>query len=171
MQTNNTRNGCCAKCLKHSTKPGKHWAKAFSSVTLSKESSTNCISTTVSLPSIFLSGTRHSLCRVSLGTRQRKVVVTSPGNGDGAFAECHKVTLDKGSLFAKCALYRHSAKKLHVGPFTRSFAERIRWHSTKTLSLSSARLTITRQRDHRWAPLSVPLPSALGGTQQSLLLC
>jgi hypothetical protein len=38
----------------------------------------------------FLSGTRQRLCRVSLGTRQRKVVVTTPGNGDGAFAECSR---------------------------------------------------------------------------------
>jgi hypothetical protein len=40
---------------------------------------------------------------VSLGTRQRKAVVTTPGNGDG-------VTLGKGSLFAECPLYRHLAK-------------------------------------------------------------
>jgi hypothetical protein len=57
--------------------------------------------------------------------------------------------------FAKCPLYRLSAKKLHVGPITRSFTERIRWHSAKTTSLSSVRLTNTWQRDHQWAPLSV----------------
>jgi hypothetical protein len=38
----------------------------------------------------FLSGTRQRLCRVSLGTRQRKSAVTAPGNGDDAFAECSR---------------------------------------------------------------------------------
>jgi hypothetical protein len=80
----------------------------------------------------FLSSTRQSICRVSLGTRQSKVVVTVPGNDDGACAEC--------------PLYRHSAKKLPVGPFIRSFVERIRWYSAKTPSLPSAHLTSTRQR-------------------------
>jgi hypothetical protein len=114
----------------------------------------------------FLSGTRQSFYRVSLGTWQRKVAVTAPGNGDGA---C--VTLGKGSLFAERQLYRHSAKKLHVGPFTRSFAKRITWHSAKAPSLPSARWTSTRQRDHQRTPLSVPLPSAFVGTRQSLLVC
>jgi hypothetical protein len=36
----------------------------------------------------FLSGTRQRLCRVSVGTRQRKGAVTALGNGDGSFAEC-----------------------------------------------------------------------------------
>jgi hypothetical protein len=36
----------------------------------------------------FLSGTRQRLCRVPVGTQQRKVAVMTPGNGDGAFAEC-----------------------------------------------------------------------------------
>jgi hypothetical protein len=31
-----------------------------------------------------------SLCRVSLGTQQRKSTVTTTGNGDGAFAECFR---------------------------------------------------------------------------------
>jgi hypothetical protein len=35
----------------------------------------------------FLSGTRQRLSRVSAGTRQIKVTVTTTGNGDGAFAE------------------------------------------------------------------------------------
>jgi hypothetical protein len=38
---------------------------------------------------------RVLLCRVSLGTRQRKVTVTAPGDGDGAVAECHRMTLGK----------------------------------------------------------------------------
>jgi hypothetical protein len=69
----------------------------------------------------FLSGTRQILCWVSLGTRQRKVTVTAPGNRDNVFAECL--------------------------PF------------------------YTHQRRHQRVPLSVSLPSALGGTRQSLLLC
>jgi hypothetical protein len=44
----------------------------------------------------FLSGTRQRICRVPFGTRQRKVVVTAPSDGDGSFAEC---------------LLRHSAKR------------------------------------------------------------
>jgi hypothetical protein len=83
----------------------------------------------------------------------------------------HRATLGKGSLFAECPLYWHSTKKLPVGPYTRSFAERIRWHSAKAHSLPSARWASTRQRDHQRSLLLVPLPSALGGTRQRLLLC
>jgi hypothetical protein len=36
----------------------------------------------------FLSGTRQRLCRVPPSTLERKVVVTVPSDGDGAFAEC-----------------------------------------------------------------------------------
>jgi hypothetical protein len=36
----------------------------------------------------FLSGTRQRLCRVPFGTRQRKVTITAPSDGDGSFAEC-----------------------------------------------------------------------------------
>ena len=50
----------------------------------------------------FLSGTRQRLYRVSLGTRQRKVAITAPGDGNEAVAECHRVALGKGSLFAEC---------------------------------------------------------------------
>jgi hypothetical protein len=80
---------------------------------------------------------------------KKKIAATVPGNCDGAYAECHKVTLDKGSLFA----------------------ERIRWHSAKAPSLPSARWISTRQRDHQQVPLLVRLPSAFVGTRQSLLLC
>jgi hypothetical protein len=47
----------------------------------------------------FLSGTRQRLCRVSFGTRQKKVTVTAPSDGDGSFAECPR---------------RHSAKKVYL---------------------------------------------------------
>jgi hypothetical protein len=45
----------------------------------------------------FLSGTRQRFCRVPSDTRQRKVTVTVPSDGDGSFAEC---------------LLWHSAKRL-----------------------------------------------------------
>jgi hypothetical protein len=35
-----------------------------------------------------LSGNRQRICRVPFGTRQRKVVVTVPSDGNGSFAEC-----------------------------------------------------------------------------------
>jgi hypothetical protein len=41
------------KCLKHSSKPGKHSVKALPSVTHDKESSTNCTSATTSSLSTF----------------------------------------------------------------------------------------------------------------------
>jgi hypothetical protein len=36
----------------------------------------------------FLSDTRQRISRVPFGTRQRKVAVTAPSDGDGSFAEC-----------------------------------------------------------------------------------
>jgi hypothetical protein len=81
------------------------------------------------------------------------------------------VTLVKGSLFVECLLYWHSAKKHPVGTFASSFAERIRRHLAKALSLPSARRTSSRQREHQRAPLSVHLPSIVGGTRQRLPLC
>jgi hypothetical protein len=36
----------------------------------------------------FLSGTRQRICRVPFDTRQRKVTVTTPSDGDGSFPEC-----------------------------------------------------------------------------------
>jgi hypothetical protein len=38
----------------------------------------------------FLSSTQQKLCRVSLGTRQRKDAITATGNGDDVFAECSR---------------------------------------------------------------------------------
>jgi hypothetical protein len=123
---------------------------------------------TVVLPSVW--STRQNL----ENTRQRRLGELYIGNDFFAeyflFAECysvlgkekpssryqvteyvpsaHRVTLDKGSLFAECPLYWHSAKKLPVGPFTNSVAERIMRHSAKATSLPSVGLTSTRQRDH-----------------------
>jgi hypothetical protein len=76
-----TGNRLFAECLKHSAKPGKHLTTCLPSVTLCKEISTNCTLATTSLSSTFYR---------SLGTRQRKVVITAVGTGDGAFAECSR---------------------------------------------------------------------------------
>jgi hypothetical protein len=93
-----------------------------------------------------LLGTRQRFCRVLFDTRQRKVTVTAPNDGDGSFAEC---------------LPRHSAKTGPVGPTASSCAESARRHSAKKATLPSVWWTGTRQRVLQWAPLSVPLPSAL----------
>jgi hypothetical protein len=50
---NTTGIGFFAECLEYSAKLGKHSTKALSSATLDKESSTNYISATTSLPSTF----------------------------------------------------------------------------------------------------------------------
>jgi hypothetical protein len=81
------------------------------------------------------------------------------------------VILDKASLFAECLLCWRSAKKLLVGPFSSAFAESIRWHLSKALFLPSASWTSSQQRNHQRAPLSVPLPSSLGGTRQRNNIC
>ena len=94
----------------------------------------------------FLSGTRQRLCRVPFGTRQRKVTVTAPSDGDGSFAEC---------------LRRHSAKTGPVDPTASLCAESPSRHSAKEVSLPSVWWTGTRQRTLQWAPLPVSLPSAL----------
>ena len=73
-----------AVCSKHTAKAILHSAKALPSVTLGKERSANCTSTTTSLPSTFC----RALGKVPFVTRQRKVTVTAPSDGDGSFAEC-----------------------------------------------------------------------------------
>jgi hypothetical protein len=77
-----------AECLKHSAKPKKHSAKALPSVTLDKEGLANSASAKPSLPSAFSRALSKEVCRVPESTRQRKAVVTVPGDGDGGFAEC-----------------------------------------------------------------------------------
>jgi hypothetical protein len=57
--------------------------------TLGKEGSANSGSAKPSLPSAFSLALGKTLCRVSESTRQRKAAVTTPGDGDGGFAECH----------------------------------------------------------------------------------
>jgi hypothetical protein len=62
----------------------KHSAKTLSSVALDKEISANSTSAMTSLPSTFY----RALGKV--GTRQRKMAVTAPGDGGGDFAECSR---------------------------------------------------------------------------------
>ena len=71
----------------------------------------------------FLSGTRQRLCRVPVGTRQRKAVVTVPGNGDGAFAECHLTHSTKKLPLCRVSTSLHSTKGQPAGPFVRFFVE------------------------------------------------
>jgi hypothetical protein len=108
-------------------------------------------------PEYFLSSTWQILCRVPVGTRQRKTVVTAPGNGDDAFAECSRW---------------HSAKRLpSPSVLGDTFAECHLEHLAKKLPLCRVSPACTRQRVHQWGPASDSLPSALGGTRQRLLLC
>jgi hypothetical protein len=106
----------------------------------------NCTSATVSLPNIFYWALGrdfvqyHSVLNKKMSLSRLQVTVTEP------MSSVRRVTLDKGSLFAECPLYSHSTNKLSVGPFTSSFAEHIRWHLAKALSLPSAQLTSTRQK-------------------------
>jgi hypothetical protein len=72
--------------------------------------------------------------RVSLGTRQRKVAVTAPVNGDGAFAKCHLTHSTKSTSL-------HSTNGPPAGPFVSFFAKCSRSHSAKLASLPSVRAT------------------------------
>jgi hypothetical protein len=72
-------------------------------------------------------------------TRQRKVVVTAPGDGDGVFAECLPVSTRQ--------------RIRQRGPHVRFFAECFVWHSAKRASLPSARATTLGKE-----PISVPRP-------------
>jgi hypothetical protein len=120
---------CFVECL-------KHLAKCLPSVTLDKERSVNSTSATASLPSTFY----RALSRVSLGTWQRKVAVTAPGNGDGAFAECHLILSTKRLPLCQVSTGL-LGKGPPAGPFVSFFAEFARRHSAKLASLPSARVT------------------------------
>jgi hypothetical protein len=60
-------------------------------------------------------GTRQSLCRVTPGTRQRKVTMTATSDGDKAFVEC--------------LLVWHLAKEAQMGPTATSMPRVTSWHS------------------------------------------
>jgi hypothetical protein len=152
---------CFVECLKNSAKPGKHLAKSLPSVTLDKEVSVNCISATTSLPSTFCWALDKDFTECHLVLGKEKSPSLAPIDGDADFA--------------KCLLYRPSAKKPHVGPFASSFAECIGRHLAKDLSLPSASWTSSRQQENQWAPLPVPLTSisttTLNNEALSVLRC
>jgi hypothetical protein len=58
------------------------------SVALGKEGSAYSASTKPSLSNIFSRALGKELCQVPESTRQRKAVVTAPGDRDGVFVEC-----------------------------------------------------------------------------------
>lgn len=95
----------------------------------------------------------HSTKYLPSATRYsaRKVVVTTPSDDDGAFAECTQWHLAKNAL---------------VGPFASSFVE-----SSGRHPLPSASWLSTWQIRLQWAPLPVPLPSVTRDTRQIVLLC
>jgi hypothetical protein len=95
----------------------------------------------------FLSDTRQRLSRVPLGTWQK--------------SRHHDARWRQRPPLCWVPSVKALGKEAPVGPFASSFADCIRRHSTKTLSLPSASWTSSQQRDHQRAPLSVPLPSAL----------
>jgi hypothetical protein len=89
----------------------------------------------------FLSGTRQRLCRVPVGTRQRKAAVTAPSNRDDAFAECSRWHSAKKLPLCRVSTDLHSAKDPPAGPFVRFFVVCYSRHSAKLASLPSARAT------------------------------
>jgi hypothetical protein len=105
------------------------------------------------------------------GTRQRKVVVTTPSDGDGDCAECHGDTWQRFTLCRVSTTDTRQRSSPWV-PLSVPLPRVLGGTRQKRLPLCRVpRWTSTRQRDHQRAPLSVPLPSALGGTRQRLLLC
>jgi hypothetical protein len=117
------------QALKHSAKPEKHSAKRARRTVHQQRL----------LCRLLLSGTRQRLCRVSLGTRQRKAAVTAPGNRDGAFAECHLIHSAKRLPLCRVSTSLYSTKGLPAGTFVSFFAECSWRHSAKLDSLPSAR--------------------------------
>jgi hypothetical protein len=92
----------------------------------------------------FLSDTRQRLCRVSLGTWQRKVVVTTPGNGDVAFAKCSRWD---------------SAKGPPAGPFVRFFAEcaKCQSHNTRQRRFTGAQVFLLCRVLWHWHSAKCPV--------------
>jgi hypothetical protein len=105
----------CARCMsirRHYQKQlfcrvsnEKHSAKALPSVTLGKESSTNCTLAMASMPSTFYRALDKDFaeCRQVLDKEKSpsrcQVTTTEP------VPSAHRVTLGKGSLIAECPLY------------------------------------------------------------------
>jgi hypothetical protein len=147
------------QCLRHSTKTILHSVKALPSVTLGKERSANCTSATASLPITFCRALDKEFaeCHLVLGKEKspswHQVTVTDPLPSVFFGTQQRKVTVTAPS------------------DGDRSFAECLLWHSAKRPILPSVCYHGPRQRRLQWAPPPVPVPRALVGTQQRMLLC
>jgi hypothetical protein len=87
-------------------------------VTLSKESSAKCTLATTSLWSTFYQTLYSAKSLLSVtGTWQRKVVITAPGNGDGAFAECPQSGTRQGLILCRVPTGLALNKGTPMGPF------------------------------------------------------
>jgi hypothetical protein len=64
----------------------------------------------------FLSGTRQRICRVPFDTRQRKVTVTAPSDGDGFFAECLLWHSAKRPILPSVCYYGRRQRRLQWAP-------------------------------------------------------
>jgi hypothetical protein len=121
--------------------PGKHLAKSLSNVTLSKEVSANCTSTTAYLLSTFCRALDKDFveCNLVIGKEKslswRQMMVTET---------LLSVLHDNRQRLPLCqvSVVLTLGKDAPVGPFASSFAKCIRRHSTKALCLSSARLAL-----------------------------
>jgi hypothetical protein len=95
------------------------------SVTLNEESSTDCTSTTASLPSIFYR-VDFDECQPILGkeksSSRRQVTATE------SVSSVHCTDTRQRLTLYRVSIVHTLIKEASVGPFTRSFAERIRWH-------------------------------------------
>jgi hypothetical protein len=64
----------------------------------------------------FLSGTRQRICRVPFDTRQRKVTVMAPSDGDGSFAECLLCHSAKRPILPSVCYYGRRQRQLQWAP-------------------------------------------------------
>jgi hypothetical protein len=72
----------------------------------------------------FMSGTRQRICRVPFDTRQRKVTVTAPSDGDGSFAECLFGTRQRGQ-FCRVSAIGALGKDGSSGPHRQSLCREL----------------------------------------------
>jgi hypothetical protein len=81
-------------------------------------------------------------------------------------------TVHRQRLLCRVVFIGHSAKTFVECRKVLSQEKSSSWRLVTVMEpLPSVRQTSTRQRDRQRTPLFIPLPSALGGTRQRLLLC
>jgi hypothetical protein len=128
--------------------------------TLGKEGSANSTSAKPSLPRAFSRALGKDLCRVPDSTRQRKAVVTAPGDGDGGSAKklalpsVFRAALGKKSIFCRVPRGTLGKEPAREGPHVRFFVECSVRHSANTTSLPSAS-DITLGKEPKPVPRSV----------------